>query len=731
MSAAGFTVSEEDARRAIEEKNLGNAAYQDGDIERSVTHFTNAIRLNPTDFTFFSNRCMAFIRLERHDAALADATRVVELNPTWAKGYYRKGIAHMRRNEYVDAFGAFSKALQLEPESEALKSALAEAEQMINEHAVKSRETFVHIQQLKTASAPPACASHTATIFTNMMIVIGGSSGSTRFHDFYTLNLDTLQWNRPHLNGQKPSACLGHTATLVPGTADIVIFGGWDDNLQPRQTLYRMKADTLEWSKLSASGVPPSRRAWHTAVYVESMRGILVFGGRGVADQCYNDMHILDTDAMAWRQLTTKGRPPPPRGGHTCVVLDDMLIVWGGYGGDAFFDDMFMFNTTSLTWQKIATFGEHPTPRAGHSACLMPDNRILVFGGDNGRRRFNDIFVFDPSTSCWQTPITGGFTPSQRCVHSAAVYQSKMYIFGGADLSQGFNDLFLFDLDQLAKFEIEPNQLNCGSHPVGKGATALVYKGLFNGRTVAVKKFLPMMMEEEMWEGFRKETVVMSELKHPNILEFIGICTRPPNFWMVTDWAAHGSLFDVLHNKRIELSFSRRVRMALDCARGMQHLHERQLIHRDLKSLNLLVSEDFTVKVADFGLARIVNTNTGMTSQIGTPHWTAPEVVETKYYSTSADVYSFGIVMWELLTRDEPYRNVPNFTVYRVIEQDLRPSVPPDACVPFVQLMKRCWARDPALRPNFEEIVEQLEVITLVNELFDQTWERIRAIYPA
>lgn len=95
------------------------------------------------------------------------------------------------------------------------------------------------------------------------------------------------------VNGVRPNACLGHSATLVPSTKQVIVFGGWDDNLQPRSDVFILDAETYAWTKPDTKGSPPPRRAWHTAVYAESLDGVLVFGGRGVSDHCFNDVHLL------------------------------------------------------------------------------------------------------------------------------------------------------------------------------------------------------------------------------------------------------------------------------------------------------------------------------------------------------------------------------------------------------------------------------------------------------
>eukprot|EP01116_Phalansterium_solitarium_P008208 TRINITY_DN2170_c0_g1_i1.p1 TRINITY_DN2170_c0_g1~~TRINITY_DN2170_c0_g1_i1.p1 ORF type:complete len:192 (+),score=42.35 TRINITY_DN2170_c0_g1_i1:257-832(+) len=174
-----------------------------------------------------------------------------------------------------------------------------------------------------------------------------------------------------------------------------------------------------------------------------------------------------------------------------------------------------------------------------------------------------------------------------------------------------------------------------------------------------------------------------------------------------------GSLFGILHRRSFDLSWSLIIRIAMDVARGMNYLHKCTpiIIHRDLKSHNLLVDETFKVKVCDFGLARLLGQQTDkeMTS-CGTPSWTAPEVLRNEHYTESADIYSYGVVLWELVTRSEPHQGMPPFqVVFAVGTQGLRPTIPDSCPSEFRQLIEDCWSEIPHDRPKFDQMMKRLE----------------------
>jgi serine/threonine protein kinase len=213
----------------------------------------------------------------------------------------------------------------------------------------------------------------------------------------------------------------------------------------------------------------------------------------------------------------------------------------------------------------------------------------------------------------------------------------------------------------------------------------------------------------------------MSHLRHPNTVLFMAACTKPPRMCIVMEFMALGSLWDLIHNDLIpELPMALKVKIMFQAAKGMQFLHSSGIVHRDLKSLNLLLDAKWNVKVSDFGLTRFKSSlksksingggNGGQHQSpagelAGSVPWMAPEVLEEQNgldYSL-ADVYSFGVIMWEVLTREQPYAGMmPAQIAVAVIRNDLRPSGHSrlrvtDEQADYVDLMSKCWHRDTAV----------------------------------
>ncbi|ELR14073.1 protein kinase domain containing protein [Acanthamoeba castellanii str. Neff] len=261
----------------------------------------------------------------------------------------------------------------------------------------------------------------------------------------------------------------------------------------------------------------------------------------------------------------------------------------------------------------------------------------------------------------------------------------------------------------LCRWIIDYEDLALGEQ-VGTGSYGLVYMAKWKGVEVAVKRFIKQKLTERLMLEFRAEVAFLSELHHPNIVLFIGACVRSPNLCIVMEFVKRGSLRTLLSDATLKLPWQQRLRMLHGASLAISYLHslEPVILHRDLKSSNLLVDEAWNVKVADFGFARIKEENATMT-RCGTPCWTAPEIIKGDNYSEKADVYSFGIVMWEVLTRKVPYADQTFMSVALEILDGKRPDVPSDCPPEFKQLMQRCWHKHQDKRPSMEEVTASLE----------------------
>uniref|UniRef100_A0A3B3I7J8 Mitogen-activated protein kinase kinase kinase n=1 Tax=Oryzias latipes TaxID=8090 RepID=A0A3B3I7J8_ORYLA len=257
---------------------------------------------------------------------------------------------------------------------------------------------------------------------------------------------------------------------------------------------------------------------------------------------------------------------------------------------------------------------------------------------------------------------------------------------------------------------------------IGVGGFGKVYRGTWRDQEVAVKAARQDPDEDitATAGGVKQEAKLFSMLQHSNIIKLEGVCLEEPNLCLVMEYARGGTLNRALTGRRIPPHIL--VNWAVQIARGMHYLHEEAvvpIIHRDLKSSNILLLEKIenddigrkTLKITDFGLAREWHKTTKM-SAAGTYSWMAPEVIKSSLFSKGSDVWSYGVLLWELLTGEVPYRGIDGLAVaYGVAVNKLTLPIPSTCPEPFAKLMEECWDQDPHLRPSFSCILEQLSAI--------------------
>ncbi|XP_045451942.1 mitogen-activated protein kinase kinase kinase [Melitaea cinxia] len=258
---------------------------------------------------------------------------------------------------------------------------------------------------------------------------------------------------------------------------------------------------------------------------------------------------------------------------------------------------------------------------------------------------------------------------------------------------------------------------------IGVGGFGKVYRGYWNDEVVAVKAARQDANEdiEVIKESVLQEAKLFWMLQHENIVSLKGVCLEEPNLCLVMEYARGGPLNRVLSGRKIRPGIL--VDWAIQVARGMAYLHVDapiSLIHRDLKSSNVLLSEtilpddsleDKTLKITDFGLAREVYKTTRM-SAAGTYAWMPPEVIKNSTFSHASDVWSYGVLLWELLTGETPYKGIDALAVaYGVAVNKLTLPIPSTCPESWRVLMEACWRSNPRERPLFPEILDQLERI--------------------
>ncbi|KAL8489877.1 hypothetical protein ACS0TY_025679 [Phlomoides rotata] len=308
--------------------------------------------------------------------------------------------------------------------------------------------------------------------------------------------------------------------------------------------------------------------------------------------------------------------------------------------------------------------------------------------------------------------------------------ESSLQNVDSEDANADCHENFLFSDAMIAEMEADIYGLQIIKNAdleelreLGSGTFGTVYYGKWRGTDVAIKRIKKSCFsgrsseQERLTKDFWREARILSNLHHPNVVAFYGVVPDGAGGTLatVTEFMANGSLRTALVKKNKLLDHRKKLIIAMDAAFGMEYLHSKNIVHFDLKCDNLLVNlrdpQRPICKVGDFGLSRIKRNTLVSGGVRGTLPWMAPELLNgsTNRVSEKVDVFSFGIVLWEILTGEEPYSNMHcGEIIGGIVKNSLRPQIP-EGCDPeWRKLMEQCWSANSELRPSFTEVTYSL-----------------------
>jgi len=252
---------------------------------------------------------------------------------------------------------------------------------------------------------------------------------------------------------------------------------------------------------------------------------------------------------------------------------------------------------------------------------------------------------------------------------------------------------------------------------LGRGGFGVVYQGTWRHNDVAVKKLLVENISFDAAEEFEKEAKVMAQLRSPNIVQFYGYCVSP-NYCIVMEYMPNGSLFSVLRSHK-PLEWPTRFKIAVDIAKGLAFLHEENILHRDIKSLNVLLGSNHEAKLTDFGLSKVKNETRSHTvatktksDSVGTTQWMAPELFKGRkaVFTYKSDIYSLAVTFWEIASRKIPFSDASSPDLIPTwVQQGDREDIPTDCPPALSALIQACWEGDPNKRPGADDVVTRLK----------------------
>ncbi|KAG2647005.1 integrin-linked protein kinase 1-like isoform X2 [Panicum virgatum] len=274
-------------------------------------------------------------------------------------------------------------------------------------------------------------------------------------------------------------------------------------------------------------------------------------------------------------------------------------------------------------------------------------------------------------------------------------------------------------LTNKADWEINPLELDFAKAVViGKGSFGEILKANWRGTPIAVKRILPSLSDDRLViQDFKHEVNLLIKLRHPNIVQFLGAVTETKPLMLVTEFLRGGDLHQYLKEKGA-LSPLAAINFALDIARGMAYLHNEPnvVIHRDLKPRNILLVNSAAnhLKVGDFGLSKIIKAQHAsdvykMTGETGSYRYMAPEVFKHRKYDKKVDIFSFAMILYEMLEGDPPFSNYEPYEAAKYVAEGHRPAFRKGHTNELKDLVELCWSGDISLRPSFLEILKRLE----------------------
>jgi len=267
---------------------------------------------------------------------------------------------------------------------------------------------------------------------------------------------------------------------------------------------------------------------------------------------------------------------------------------------------------------------------------------------------------------------------------------------------------------------LDAKDVKLDDDPFARGAFGLVFKGSYFGTPVCVK-VIPIDHPDDL-NQVQREIAALKQLNHPNLVQFFGMFELNNEMYIVTEYIPGGTVRSNIQKEKGEITWSARAKMAYDVAHALSHLHSKKMIHRDIKSDNLLISENWNVKLCDFGLSRTVTEpkKKQRMTLCGTDDFMAPEVTLGMDYDSACDIFSYGMFLCELILRENVEDVLPRGpqTFFGLDVEQFLKMVPPDAPPEMVSVALKCCEYEPTKRPDAKQIVQSLQ--PLVDKFFPE-----------
>lgn len=601
--------------------------------------------------------------------------------------------------------------------------------------------------------APTPRSQHSCVMAGSKMIIFGGWDGEKALSDLHVLDTEKWVWEKVKTSGCMPQARYGHSAAYLSGV--MYVFGGrgFGGSYLTMDKVLMLNTNTYVWEEKHAGGDVPTPRFLHTTTTLKLLNGLYLFGGEH-NNEALSDLYVFNPalpDSQKWVRL--RSRKIPPRSSHSAVGVGPLIVFFGGENKKlapkpTHHNDVWIYFADEQKWREAkATFGRPgednaraPPAYAGHTMALFSKSKIFLYGGVRQEKplttthysndqlilyhleSFNELLKLDSKGKKKKSKERSGSSRRDKSSSTAAKLKSIMkaknapptsqrlarsYTIGDVGIGVPYNVQRMLHVDINYNWEGVAEDNFAIEEKLGEGAYGAVYKSTQKGTgcVLAIKE----INDEGDFEELKKEIDILKKCRNSNVVSYYGTATTRENkLWILMDYMSVGSVRDLIEDTQMALTEEQVAFICRESLKGLLYLHGTKIIHRDVKSANILLDSDGAVKIADFGISAQMNEhNSQAKERIGTPLWMAPEVMLQQRYNSKCDVWSLGITAIEMADGLPPNHDVSPVRAMRLIPQQPPPTLenPSEWSKEFNDFVAKCLVKDPEARPTAMDLL--------------------------
>jgi len=637
----------------------GDALFDQNKYDEAIECFDKALYINPKNDSAWHMKGYALFDQKKYDEAIECFDKALDINPQNDKAWYIKGYALYQQDKYDEAIKCFDKALDIKPKNDSawyMKGYALYNQKKYNE-AIKCLDKALDINPKKDkAWYMKVYALYNQKKYTKVLKCCNKAISLNPKKSYYDLRKVALELLKKQKNQSAQKSQQFQNLIKLRNTRK-----------KQKNRIEQLNNQGLKF--LEQNKYAEALDCFNKVLLMEpnNLVGLnhkgLVFYEQDKYDEainCYNQ--VLNIDAENIFALHNKGNALYAQGkNQEAIQCFNKVLKKKPNDLDALNNKGLVLHDEEQYIEAIECYEL--------GLKLNPQDSELLKNRDSARRALKKI-----QTQANKTILKASFIIS-------------------------YKDLTIDKKTQL-----------------GAGGFGVVYGGTWQGTKVAIKQLLIPKMTENGLKAFKQEATIMAKLHHPNVLQLYGFCVEPGRYCMVMKYMPNGSLYNLLHSTK-QFTWPQRWQVAIGIGNGLLQLHSKNILHRDLTSHNVLLSKSLKPKICDFGLSAVKQeTRTSIYSNqsnqsVGKIPWMAPELFKPNAKCTKAcDMFSFGMLLWEMITRELPYKNAQvQGLIIQWVVAGTREKIPKKCPPSLAKLVKWCWEAEPKKRPAIEDAIKILQ----------------------